>query len=171
MYMYVYMNAQVYMRLGAHNADSLCLKLLPKQTPFPLPSIRARFLQATGSQQWFRFDSLRQFSPPVFIKGAAGKRDGNWTWNTVQQPPPMSCYSADTLQIRKRKNRVGALEPWPYLSPRVPCVQGLLNHTQPRSRVAMWGEWMEYRGQRAHPKWYQDMTGTSSGHRRCSAQL
>lgn len=33
------------------------------------------------------------------------------------------------------------------------------------------GEWMEYRGQRARPKWYQDMTGTSPGHRRCSAQL
>lgn len=33
------------------------------------------------------------------------------------------------------------------------------------------GEQMEYRGQTAHPKWYQDMTGTSSGHRKCSAQL
>lgn len=30
---------------------------------------------------------------------------------------------------------------------------------------------MECRGQRGHPKWYQDTTGTSSGHRRCSAQL
>lgn len=35
----------------------------------------------------------------------------------------------------------------------------------------MWGEQMEYKGQRAHPKWYQDVTGTSSGHKRCSAQL
>lgn len=35
----------------------------------------------------------------------------------------------------------------------------------------MWGEWKEYRGQRAHPKWYRDTNGTSSGHRRCSAQL
>lgn len=50
--MYVYMNTLVYISEGGvHNADSLGPKLLPEQTPSPLPSIGARFLQAPGGQQ------------------------------------------------------------------------------------------------------------------------
>lgn len=29
----------------------------------------------------------RQLRPPVFINRAAGRRDGSWMRNTVQQPP------------------------------------------------------------------------------------
>lgn len=60
MYMYMYMNTLAYIREGGvHNADSLGPKLLPEQTPSPLPSIRARFLQAPGGQQQPGFDSER----------------------------------------------------------------------------------------------------------------
>lgn len=39
--------------------------------------------------------------------------------------PRSRVRSSDTLQIRKRKSRVGALELWPHLSPRVLCVRPL----------------------------------------------
>lgn len=153
MYIFVYMNAQVYierlkgviMQKAWVSSHSLS-KHLPL-CPLPGPDL----LQAPGSQQYLHFDSQRQLRP----RGAAGRRNGSWTWNTVQHPPPMShLHFSDTLQFRKRKSRAGALEPWPHLLPRVSCVQALLGHTQPRCHVAMWGEWMEYRGQIAHRKWY-----------------
>lgn len=51
------------------------------------------------------------------------------------RPLPMSClHSSGILQLKRRKSRLGALKPWPHLSPKTPCVQALLSHTQPRSQ-------------------------------------
>lgn len=65
-------------------------------------------------------------------------------------PPPTShLHSSDTLQLRKRKSRVGALEPWPHHSTRI---QALLSHTQPRSQCCHVGGMERVQGAESPPQ-------------------
>lgn len=65
-------------------------------------------------------------------------------------PPPTShLHSSDTLQLRKRKSRVEALEPWPHHSTRI---QVLLSHTQPRSQCCHVGGMEGVQGAESPPQ-------------------